>query len=67
MTISVGTTVTWKNGSAVAHTATSDDGTSFDSGAIAAGGSFSFQFTKAGSYAYHCDIHPYMKGTIVVK
>lgn len=67
MTISAGTTVTWKNVSAVAHTVTSDDGVSFDSGAIAAGGSFSFKFTKAGSYAYHCDIHPYMMGTIVVK
>jgi phospholipase C len=67
LTISVGTTVTWKNASAVAHTVTSDDGVSFDSGAIAAGGNFSFQFTKAGSYAYHCDIHPYMKATIVVK
>jgi hypothetical protein len=30
-------------------------------------GTFTFTFTKAGSYAYHCDIHLYMKATIVVK
>ena len=29
-------------------------------------GTFTFTFKKAGSYAYHCDIHPYMKVTIVV-
>jgi plastocyanin len=27
---------------------------------------FSFTFPKAGTFAYHCTIHPFMKGTIVV-
>ena len=31
------------------------------------GSSFSFTFTKAGTYAYHCMIHPYMMATIVVQ
>jgi plastocyanin len=65
--VTVGTTVTWKNTTLVAHTVTSDDGASFDSGIVPAGGTFTFTFTKAGSFAYHCDIHPYMKATIVVK
>ena|SRR2546426_11644139 len=67
LTVKVGTTVTWKNTTQVAHTVTSDDGASFDSGVVPAGGIFTFTFAKAGSYAYHCDIHPYMKATIIVK
>jgi plastocyanin len=67
LTIPVGTTVTWKNTTPVAHTVTSDDGASFDSGIVPASGTFTFTFTKAGSYAYHCNIHPYMKATIIVK
>ena len=67
LTVPVGTTVTWKNTTQVAHTVTSDNGASFDSGIVPAGGTFTFTFTKAGSYAYHCDIHPYMKATIIVK
>src|SRR5712692_537530 len=67
LTVNVGATVTWKNTTSVAHTVTSDDGTSFNSGIVPAGGTFTFTFTKAGSFAYHCDIHPYMKATIVVK
>ena len=67
LTVPVGMTVTWKNTTQVAHTVTSDDAVTFDSGAIPAGGTFTFTFTKAGSYAYHCDISPYMTGTIIVE
>ncbi|HLX41135.1 MAG TPA: cupredoxin family copper-binding protein [Ktedonobacteraceae bacterium] len=71
LTISVGTTVTWKNTTSAPHTATSDDGSSFDSGVAnpiaAQGGTFQFTFTKAGTFAYHCAIHPFMKATIIVK
>ena len=70
LTIKTGTTVTWKNTTTVSHTVTSDDGKSFDSGAanpIAAGGTFSFTFTAAGTFAYHCAIHPFMKATIIVQ
>lgn len=63
--IKVGTTVTWKNMTTVSHTSTSNTGV-WDSGIIAPGGSFSFKFTSAGSFAYHCNIHPFMMGTIVV-
>ncbi len=70
LTIKAGTTVTWKNETAVPHTVTSDDGKSFDSGAanpINQGGTFSFTFTTPGTFAYHCAIHPFMKATIIVQ
>ena len=71
LTIKAGTTVTWKNTTSVGHTVTSDDGKSFDSGTSnpisAQTGTFSFTFTKAGTFAYHCAIHPFMKATIVVQ
>lgn len=69
MTVKVGTSVTWMNMTSAPHTATSDAGApaSFDSSAInASGGTFSFTFTKPGTYNYHCDFHSYMHATIVV-
>ncbi len=66
ITVAVGASVTWTNNDAVAHTVTADD-KSFDSGNLASGKTFSFTFTKAGTYPYHCTIHPNMKGAIVVK
>jgi len=71
LTIKAGTTVTWKNTTAVAHTVTSDDGKSFDSGTsnpiAAQSGTFSFTFGTPGTFAYHCEIHPFMKAKIIVQ
>jgi plastocyanin len=66
ITTTVGATVTWTNNDNMAHTVTADDN-SFDSGNIAAGGTFSRTFSSAGSFAYHCSIHPGMKGTVGIK
>ena len=66
LSVAVGTTVTWTNADSAAHTATADDG-SFDSKSIAAGSTFSQTFDTAGTFAYHCSIHPNMTGTIEVK
>ena len=66
LTIRVGTTVIWKNVSSAPHTVTSDDGQTFDSSNIAVGGTFRFTFKTAGTFSYHCNIHPYMRATIVV-
>src|SRR4051812_23772210 len=49
------------------HTVTADDGRSFDSGTVAPGKSTTFRAPGPGSYAYHCQIHPYMKGSLVVQ
>ena len=66
-TVKVGTTVKWTNNDSMAHTVTSDDGSTFDSGNMAAGASFSFKFTTAGTFNYHCDYHAGMTGSVVVQ
>ena len=68
VTITVGTTVEWVNKDSTMHTTTSDSGdpASWDSGPLATNATFSFTFTTAGTYGYHCAIHPFMTGTIVV-
>lgn len=66
-TVAVGDKVTWTNNDGTAHTATANGG-AFDTGTIgASGGSATVTFAKAGSYAYHCKIHPSMTGRIVVQ
>jgi|SRR5678816_2998811 plastocyanin len=64
--ITVGTTVTWTNSDSVAHTSTSN-GSGWDSGTIAPGRGFSFTFQTAGTFPYHCAIHPGMVGSVVVR
>jgi plastocyanin len=64
--IAAGTTVQWKNLDALIHTVTAVD-KSFNSGVIAADGSYSHAFNKPGTYAIYCMAHPFMKGTVVVK
>jgi plastocyanin len=48
-----------------AHNITADDD-SFASGVLSPGQSFEATFTAAGTYHYHCSIHPAMKGTVIV-
>jgi plastocyanin len=66
VTINVGDQVTWTNGGPSGHTATSDTGV-WDSGLLNVGQTFSFTFNTAGSFPYHCTIHPFMLGTINVQ
>jgi plastocyanin len=58
--------VTWTNNDTVAHTSTADNG-QWNSGSIAPQGSFSRMFPTAGSFTYHCAIHPGMVGTVTVQ
>jgi plastocyanin len=64
-TVRVGDTVRWTNADPISHTATADGGL-WDTGVIRAGGSAAFTFMTAGTFAYHCAIHAFMKGTVVV-
>lgn len=66
LTVSAGTTVTWKNLDGEPHTVTSADGL-FRSGALDQNDSYSFKFTKPGVYKYLCSIHPRMMATVTVK
>ena len=66
LTVAVGTTVTWTNMDTTTHTVTSNTG-AFDSGNFAPNATYSHTFTSAGTYAYHCTIHPSMLGTIIVQ
>jgi plastocyanin len=65
LTVKAGTTVTWVNHDAAAHTVTSMNG-AFDSGNMAVGAMYTFTFTQPGTYSYYCTYHTWMKGTIVV-
>lgn len=66
ITVSVGTTVTWTNKEAAAHTVTSNDNL-FASGNLSRDDTFQFTFTQSGTFQYHCAIHPSMTGTVIVK
>ncbi len=60
-------TVTWTNTGAVVHTVTAADRKAFDSKNIGPKASFSWTFQSAGTFAYFCTYHPWMKGTIIAK
>ncbi len=66
LSVAVGSTVTWTNTDSVAHTSTSDNRT-WDSGSVAPHAQFSVTFQNAGTFRYHCAIHPGMVGTVTVQ
>jgi len=66
ITVGVGGSVTWTNNDNTSHNATANDGT-WNSGNIAPGASFTRSFPTAGSFPYHCTIHPGMVATVVVQ
>lgn len=67
LTVKLGTKVTWANTGAVVHTVTAGDRKAFDSKNIGPKASFSWTFESAGTFAYFCTYHPWMKGTIIVQ
>jgi plastocyanin len=67
ITVPVGTRVVWTNHDEEPHVVTSA-GTGFvSSKALDTSDSYAVTFSKPGTYAYYCSIHPMMVGTIVVQ
>ncbi len=71
ISVRVGTKVTFTNEDSATHTATSGeppgaDGV-FDTGNLTKGESKSVTIAKAGTFAYYCELHPFMKGTVIAK
>lgn len=66
ITVKVGDKVTWTNKDSIGHSATADNG-SFDTGVLQQGQSGSITFHKAGTFTYHCSVHPTMKATVIVQ
>jgi plastocyanin len=65
ITVPAGTSVTWTNTDDDAHSVVADD-KAFRSAPLDTGDSFSFTFAAAGTYGYHCGLHPQMHGKVVV-
>lgn len=65
VTVRAGSRVRWVNDDTAPHTATAAG--AFDTGALRKGDSKVMTLDEAGSYAYVCAFHPFMKGTVVVK
>ena len=65
LNIATGTKVTWVNHDDVPHTIVDTD-KAFHSAALDTDDTYSFTFTKPGTYHYFCTLHPKMVGTIIV-
>jgi plastocyanin len=68
--VSVGSTVTWTNNDAQAHTVNSGNSPTqsglFNSPIMAPQATFEYTFTEAGEVPYFCILHPNMVGTVSV-
>jgi len=68
LTVPAGATVTWINKDSEVHSVESDSTPpTFKSGGLDTDDKFTFTFTNAGTYDYHCTLHPHMTGKIVVQ
>lgn len=64
--VAPGATITVTNKDSVEHTVTADSGSAFDV-TVASNGTATFKAPQtAGSYPFHCTVHPSMHGTLVV-
>lgn len=61
-----GGSVRWVNCDPEAHTSTAD-ARGWDSGSVPPGAAYTRVFERAGSFDYHCEPHPFMKGRVIVE
>jgi len=66
VTVATGTTVKWTNRDDIPHTVVNDD-QKFQSKTLDTDESYTYTFTKPGTYPYFCSIHPKMTGKVVVQ
>ena len=66
LVVSPNTRVVWTNGDGDPHTVTADR-SGWASEALDTGNQFARVFKTAGTFPYHCAIHPFMHGTVIVK
>jgi len=71
LTIFPATPLTWENQTREAHSIVADDclsgsGCSFDSGIIRPDHRFILAPLGPGHYPYHCGLHPYMRGLLII-
>jgi plastocyanin len=64
--VPTGSIVSWTNADSIQHTVTSDEQGLFDAGPISPGDTFENVFDSAGEFGYHCAIHPFMTGRVMV-
>jgi plastocyanin len=64
--VPTGSIVSWTNSDSIQHTVTSDEQGLFDAGPISRGDTFENVFDSAGEFNYHCAIHPFMTGVVMV-
>ncbi len=62
----IDSTVSWTNDDSIQHTITSDEEGLFVSGPISPGETFDNTFDTPGEFGYHCSIHPWMTGRVMV-
>jgi len=66
VTIAKGDTVTFVNGDDTIHSIVADD-SSFHSDGLDTDDKFTYTFSQPGKFAYHCGLHPFMTGEIIVQ
>lgn len=66
LTVDKATEVTWTNKDSVSHSVVFGPA-STKSPTMSKGQTFSHRFDQAGTFAYVCGVHAYMKGQVVVK
>jgi plastocyanin len=67
VTVKAGAKVTWVNNDTAPHTATDAAHGAFDTGTLRKGDQKTLTLKKAGTYAYLCEFHPFMKATVIVQ